>query len=58
MLLMPGFADRQGMPVDGKSAGGRSRLHDLDAFGHDFEADIVAEENSDFQMVTPTRHLD
>jgi hypothetical protein len=50
---MPGFADRQFVPFDGKAGLGGSGLHHLDGFGDDFEANVVAEQNSDFQFITP-----
>ncbi len=46
---MPVLADRQSLPIDGKAGPRRRCLHHLDAFGHNFVPDIVAEQNSDLQ---------
>ena len=49
VVLVPAPADRQRLPVD-REAGTRGRgLYDPDAFGNDFETDVVAEQNADFQ---------
>jgi hypothetical protein len=42
MLLMPGSSNRQWMPIDAQPGTGSRRLYNLDAFGHDFAADIIA----------------
>jgi hypothetical protein len=53
VLFVSGLADRKRVPLDGKS-GARSRhLHHLDAFRHDFEANVVAEQNSNFHGQRP-----
>jgi hypothetical protein len=52
VLFVPLFADRQGVPVDGKAGPRRSRLHDLHAFGDNLEPNVVAQQNSDLQAVT------
>ena len=49
VLLMAGLADRQLVPFDGEAGLGGGGLHHLDGFRNDFEADIVAEQNSNFQ---------
>src|SRR5262245_12879233 len=53
MLLMPGSSNWQWMPIDCQSGTGSRRLHDLDAFGHDFAADIVAQQNPDLHDHSP-----
>ena len=47
--LMARLADRQRLPVDGKARARGRRFHHLDGLGHDFETDVVAEQNSDLQ---------
>jgi hypothetical protein len=47
MRRMPDTSDRQRMPLEPGAGLRRRRLHDLDRFGDDFEADIVAEQNAD-----------
>src|SRR5215510_10468253 len=49
VLLVPLLADRQPLPLDIEAFARRGRRHHLDAFRNDFEADIVAEQNSDLQ---------
>ena len=56
MLLMAGLADRQFVPFDGKPGLGGGGLHHLDGFRNDFEADIVAEQYSNFQFRIPFTH--
>src|SRR5215475_12046728 len=53
MLHMPGSSNRQWMPIDGQSGTGGRRLHDLDALGHDFAADIVAQQNPELHDHSP-----
>jgi len=48
-LVMPVFADRQRLPVDREPDARGGGLHDLDGLRNDLEADVVAEQNSDFQ---------
>jgi hypothetical protein len=51
--LVTGFADREWMPFDRQSAAHCRRLHHLDAFRNHFQADVVAEQNSNFQFSIP-----
>jgi hypothetical protein len=57
MLLMSGSSYWQWMPIDGQSGTRSRRLHDLDAFGHDFAADIVAQQNPDLHDHSPRKLL-
>jgi hypothetical protein len=45
------------MPIDGQSGTGSRRLHDLGAFGDDFAADIVAQQNPDLHDHSPRKFL-
>ena len=57
MLLMAGSSYRQSMSIDGQSGTGSRRLHDLGAFGDDFAADIVAQQNPDLHDHSPRKFL-
>src|SRR5882757_6823749 len=54
VLLVATFSDRQFLPVDGEALACGRGLHHLDAFRNDFEADIVAEQDSDTQCHSST----
>src|SRR5882757_6165207 len=49
VLLVPAFADRQRPPRDLEPLARGGRLHHLDALRNDFEADVVAQQNSNSQ---------
>ncbi len=49
VLLMTALADRQLLPCDLEPLARGGGLHDLDAFGNNLEADVVAEQDSDTQ---------
>src|SRR5581483_1840475 len=49
VLLVAGLADRQGMPLDLEALARGGRAHDLDAFGHDLEPDVIAQQDADLQ---------
>jgi hypothetical protein len=49
VLLVPAFADRQRLPLDLEPLARGGRLHHLDALRNDFEADVVAQQNSNSQ---------
>ena len=54
VLLVPAFADRQRLPLDLEPLARGGRLHHLDAFRNDFEADVVAQQNSNSQAHSST----
>src|SRR5262245_60456259 len=54
VLLVPALADRQLAPVDVEAFARGGCLHHLDAFRNDFEADVVAEQNSNLQRQSST----
>ena len=45
----PALADRQLLPFDGEPGARRRGFHHLDGLGHDFEPDVVAQQDSNFQ---------
>jgi hypothetical protein len=45
------------MPFDGETGFGRRGLHHLDGFRHDLEADVVAEQNSNFQSPVLSKRM-
>src|SRR6266498_1337646 len=49
VLLVPALADGKLLPIDREPGLRGGGPHDLDAFGNDLEADVVAGQDSDFQ---------
>src|SRR5262245_63857720 len=54
VLLVPVLADRQRPPVDLEPLARGGRLHHLDGFRNDFEADVVALQDADLQAHSST----
>src|SRR6266511_6200062 len=54
VLFVPLFADGQRPPVDIEPLARRRGLHHLDAFGNDFEADVIARQDCDLQAHSST----
>ena len=53
VLLVAGLADRKLVPFDGEAGLGGGGLDHFDGFRNDLEADIVAEQYSNFQSSVP-----
>src|SRR6476661_302931 len=54
VLLVPAFADRERLPLDLQALARGGRLHHLDAFRNNFEADVVAQQDSNSQAHSST----